>query len=87
MIRKTRLHPLLSNKGKVLPIVNYKMKERLVHQWRDWFLKYIDDDMYELTQKENLSSQIIKAKDDIDAENQSRLFINNAGTEKQNQLN
>jgi len=54
------------------------MKERLIHQWKDWLLKYVGDDTYELIKKENLSTQKIKAKNDIDAENQSQLIIKNA---------
>jgi hypothetical protein len=53
------------------------MKERLVHEWRDWFLKYVGD-TYELIRKENHSVQPITAKNDIDAEIQGQLLIKNA---------
>ena len=54
------------------------MKEKLIHQWRDWLLKYVCDGEYELIKKENLSVQTIMAKNDMDAENQSQLIIKNA---------
>jgi hypothetical protein len=54
------------------------MKERLVHQWRDWLLKCVCDGEYELIKKENLSVQTVIAKNDMDAENQSQLLIKNA---------
>jgi hypothetical protein len=53
------------------------MKERLVHQWRDWLLKYTGDDAYELMNKNNLSIQKITAKDFMDAETKSQLIIKN----------
>jgi hypothetical protein len=54
------------------------MKERLVHQWRDWLLKYVSDGVYELIKKENLSIIKITAKNDMDAETQSQVIIKNA---------
>jgi hypothetical protein len=51
------------------------MKERLVHQWRDWLLKCVGNGMYELIKKETLSIQKITAKNDMDAETQSQLII------------
>ena len=54
------------------------MKERLVHQWRDWLLKCVSDGVYELIKKENLSVQKITAKNDMDAETQSQLIIKGA---------
>jgi|GEM_PF-774300 len=54
------------------------MKERVIHQWKDWLLKYVGDDTYELINKENFSVQKVKAGNDMDAENQSQLIIKNA---------
>ena len=51
------------------------MKSRVVHQWRDWLLEQIDDDEYELTQKNTLSIQTIVAKNAMDAENQCQQII------------
>jgi hypothetical protein len=53
------------------------MKDKLIHQWRDWLLKYVSEGEYELINKENLSVQAITAKNDMDAENQSQLIIKN----------
>ena len=53
------------------------MKEKLIHQWRDWLLKYVSDGEYELTNKENLSVQTVFAKNDMDAETQCQLIIKN----------
>lgn len=53
------------------------MKERLVHEWRDWLLKHVGG-TYVLIRKEDLSAQIVTAKNDIDAETQSQLLIKSA---------
>jgi len=53
------------------------MKDRIIHQWRDWVLEYVDEGKYELIQKENQSVRAILAKNDMDAENQSQLIIKN----------
>ena len=53
------------------------MKDRVIHQWRDWVLEYVDEGKYELIQKENQSVRAILAKNDMDAENQSQLIIKN----------
>jgi hypothetical protein len=53
------------------------MKYRLVHQWRDWLLKYTGDDEYELINKDNLSVHKITAKNSMEAETKSQLFIKN----------
>ena len=60
----------------------WPMQERLIHQWKDWLLKYVGDDTYELIGKENYIVRKFKAKSDTDAENQSYLIIKNA-TEEQ----
>ena len=57
-------------------------KERLIHQWKDWLLRYVGDDTYELIGRENFTARKITAKNDMDAENQSHLIIKNA-TEEQ----
>ncbi len=54
------------------------MKERLVHEWRDWILRY-DGEEYELIQKKDQSSQPISAKNDMDAETQCQLLIKKTG--------
>lgn len=54
------------------------MKNRLVHQWRDWLLKYADGDEYELINKANLSVHKITAKNFMEAETKSQLFISNS---------
>ena len=53
------------------------MKDRIVHQWRDWILEYVEEGKYELIQKENQSVRVIMAKSHMDAENQSQLIIKN----------
>jgi hypothetical protein len=58
------------------------MKDKLIHQWRDWLLKYVSEGEYELINKENLSVQAITAKNDMDAENQSQLIIKNMKEEQ-----
>jgi hypothetical protein len=55
----------------------FNMKERIVHQWRDWLLKYINNGEYELIKKDNLSVQTITARNDMDAETQSQFIIKN----------
>lgn len=54
------------------------MKEKVIHQWRDWVLEYICEGKYELIQKENLSVRTITAKNDMDAENQCQQIIKKA---------
>ncbi|MDR3502196.1 MAG: hypothetical protein P4L79_06390 [Legionella sp.] len=58
------------------------MKERLVHQWRDWLLKYTGDDTYELINKNILLIQKITAKDSMDAETKIQLIIKNEKEEQ-----
>ena len=53
------------------------MKDRIIHQWRDWVLEYVEEGTYELIQKENQSVRTILAKNGMDAENQSQLIIKN----------
>jgi hypothetical protein len=53
------------------------MKDRIIHQWRDWVLEYVEEGKYELIQKENQSVRTILAKNSMDAENQSQLIIKN----------
>ena len=48
---------------------------RVIHEWRDWLLKYIGEDKYELIHKENLSVHSIVAKDTMDAENQCQQIV------------
>ena len=36
------------------------MKEMLVHQWRDWLLKYVGDGEYQLIKKDTLAIQYKK---------------------------
>jgi hypothetical protein len=54
------------------------MKEKVIHQWRDWVLEYIGEGKYELIQKENSSVRTITAKNDMDAENQCQQIIKKA---------
>jgi hypothetical protein len=54
------------------------MKERLVHQWRDWILKYVGENKYALIHKKSLSAQTITASNSIDVEKQSRVLITKA---------
>ncbi len=67
---------------KTQPSSQWSMKERLIHQWKDWLLRYVGDSTYELIKKENYTVRKITAKNDIDAENQSHLIIKNT-TEEQ----
>lgn len=62
------------------------MKERIIHQWRDWVLEYISDGKYELIQKDTLSVRTIMAKTDMDAENQCQQIIKNAKGEQTPEL-
>jgi hypothetical protein len=57
------------------------MKRRTIHEWRNWLLEHINDDKYELSQKDNLSVQTILAKNFMDAENQCQQIIKNAKKE------
>jgi hypothetical protein len=58
------------------------MKEKCIHQWRDWLLRHIGEGKYELIQKNDSSVHIIMAKNDIDAENKGRDIIKNAETKQ-----
>jgi len=58
------------------------MKEMLVHQWRDWLLKYVGDGEYQLIKKDTLAIQKITAASFMDAENQSQLVIRSMNEEK-----
>lgn len=58
------------------------MKEKIIHQWRDWVLEYVSEGKYELIQKENQSVRTIMARTDMDAENQCQLIIKNARGEQ-----
>jgi len=62
------------------------MQLRIIHQWRDWLLRYIGDDKYELVKKENLSVHTITAKNAMDAETQSQLIIKNIKEEQNSEL-
>ncbi len=57
------------------------MKKRTIHEWKNWILEYIHDDKYELSQKDNLSVQMIVAKNAMDAENQCQQIIKNTKKE------
>jgi hypothetical protein len=54
------------------------MKDKIIHQWRDWVLEYVEDGKYELIHKETLTVRTILAKTDMDAETQSQQIIKNA---------
>jgi hypothetical protein len=54
------------------------MKEKVIHQWRDWLLEYVGEGKYELILKENASVRTITAKNDMDAENQCQQIIKKA---------
>jgi hypothetical protein len=54
------------------------MKEKVIHQWRDWLLEYIGEGKYELMRKDNSAVRTITAKNDMDAENQCQLIIKKA---------
>ena len=58
------------------------MKEIIVHQWRDWLLKYIGDSEYQLIKKDTQSIHNITATSFMDAENQSQLVIRSMNEEK-----
>ena len=62
------------------------MKDRIIHQWRDWVLEYVEEGKYELIQKENQSVRTILAKNGMDAENQSQLIIKNMKEGKSSEL-
>jgi hypothetical protein len=62
------------------------MQLRIIHQWRDWLLRYIGDDKYELVNKENQSVRTITAKNAMDAETQSQLIIKNMKEEQNSDL-
>ena len=54
------------------------MKEKIIHQWRDWVLEYVSDGKYELIQKDTQSVRSIMARTAMDAENQCQQIIKNA---------
>jgi len=58
------------------------MQKRTVHQWRDWLLRYIGDDNYELINKNTQEILAIVAKDAMDAENKSQEIIKNTKKER-----
>ena len=81
--KRTFLHWVTNSAGIPYGIMKTQLnsrwskKERLIHQWKDWLLRYVGDDTYELIGKENFLVRKIKAKNDMDAENQSHLIIKN----------
>ncbi|MBV5316667.1 MAG: hypothetical protein JZU50_02555 [Desulfobulbaceae bacterium] len=54
------------------------MKDKIIHQWRDWVLEYVEDGKYELIHKETLTVRTIQAKTDMDAETFAQQIIKNA---------
>ena len=58
------------------------MKRRTIHEWRNWFLEYVGDGKYELSQKDDLLVHTIVAKDAMDAENQCQQIIKKAKEEE-----
>lgn len=55
------------------------MKDKIIHQWRDWLLEYVEAGKYSLIQKENRTvTRTILARTDMDAENQCQLIIKGA---------
>lgn len=54
------------------------MKEKIIHQWRDWVLEYVNEGKYELIRKEDSFVHTITARNDMDAENQCQLIIKRA---------
>lgn len=56
---------------------------RIVHQWRDWLLEYVDNDKYEFIRKDNRTVvQTIIAKNAMDAENECQQIIKKLKEEK-----
>ncbi len=53
------------------------MRKEIVHEWRDWLLRCIGDDNYELIKKDTLEVFTFVAEDRMDAENKSQLIIKN----------
>lgn len=58
-------------------IRRFDLKEKIVHQWRDWVLEYISEGKYELIERDTLLAQAIVAKTHMDAENQCQQIIKN----------
>ncbi|MHB8788978.1 MAG: hypothetical protein ACYDBT_03770 [Desulfobulbaceae bacterium] len=48
---------------------------KLIHEWRNWLLKHIGENNYELIRKDDLTVLPIVAMDDMDAENQCQKII------------
>ena len=52
------------------------MKDKVIHQWRDWVLEFIDVGNYLLVHKKNRDvTRSVIAKTDMDAENQCQVII------------
>lgn len=53
------------------------MQKIKIHEWRDWLLEQIEDDKYELIEKNKPSAPaiVIVAKNNMDAENQCQQII------------
>jgi hypothetical protein len=64
-------------------IWRFGMKDRIIHQWRDWVLEYIEDGTYELIHKENQAARRILAKTDMDAENICQQIIKDSKEEQE----
>ena len=54
------------------------MKDKVIHQWRDWVLEYVEDGKYALIHKETMTVRTILARTDMDAETQCQQIIKNA---------
>ena len=50
-------------------------RRRVVHQWKEWILEYVEENRYELTHRHSRSSQTITAKNAMEAENLCRQII------------
>jgi hypothetical protein len=73
---------MIKNERRTIPNRRAGMKDKIIHQWRDWLLEHAGVGKYELIQKENRTVvRTILAKSDMDAENQCQVILNGANGE------
>ena len=52
------------------------MKDKVIHEWRDWVLEFVEDGNYLLILKEDREvTRSVTAKTDMDAENLCQVII------------
>lgn len=60
------------------------MKDKVIHEWRDWVLEFIEVGKYELILKSDRTvTRSVLAKNDMDAENLCQALIRATHTDTQ----